>query len=99
MQASMFAKLDGMKLQLESQGWDKQLLENYGEDTAVEKETVDLEERYKDDDTQSMTTAVVDAVKEGAAQTSQLVELLSELIRAQKDQNDISQKILTVSSN
>jgi hypothetical protein len=99
MQASMFAKLDGMKLQLESQGWDKQLLENYGEDTAVEKETVDLEEQYKDDDSQVMTTAVVDAVKEGAAQTGQLIELLSELIRAQKDQNDISQQILTVSSN
>jgi hypothetical protein len=98
-QVKMFAELADMKLQLTNQGWDKQMLENYGEEQTAAKETVDLDEQYKDDDSQVWSTAVVDAVKQGAAQTGQMIELLSELIRVQKDQNDISQKILTVSSN
>jgi hypothetical protein len=96
-QVKMFAKLESMKTELMSQGWDRGVLENYGEEDTksgpkTEADVGDLQSRYNDDE-------VVESIKENAVQTRTLIDLISELVREQRNANDISTRILQVSSN
>lgn len=96
-QVKMFAKLESMKTELMSKGWDREILENYGEEgkstsPKTEADVSDLQSRYNDD-------ALTESIKENAVQTKTLIDLISDLVREQRNANDISTKILQVSSN
>jgi len=96
-QAKMFAKLSDMKTELMAKGFDREMLENYGEEDKksgpkTEADVVDLQSRYNDD-------VVAESIKENVAQTKTLIDMISELVREQRNANDISTKILQVTSN
>lgn len=96
-QVKMFAKLETMKTELMSKGWDREILENYGEEanstgSKTEADVSDLQSRYNDD-------VLTESIKENAVQTRTLIDLISDLVREQRNANDISTKILQVSSN
>jgi hypothetical protein len=96
-QVKMFAKLESMKTELMAKGFDREMLENYGEEDKksgpkTEADVVDLQSRYNDD-------VVAESIKENVEQTRTLIDMISELVREQRNANDISTKILQVSSN
>jgi hypothetical protein len=96
-QVKMFAKLEDMKTELMAKGFDREMLENYGEEDTksgpkTEADVVDLQSRYNDD-------VVAESIKENVEQTKTLIDMISELVREQRNANDISTKILQVSSN
>jgi hypothetical protein len=96
-QVKMFAKLENMKTELMAKGWDRGILENYGEEAKpsgpkTEADVEDLESRFKDD-------TVAESIKHNVEQTRTLIDLISELVREQRNANDISSRILQVSSN
>jgi hypothetical protein len=96
-QTKMFAKVEEMKLELMTKGFDREILENYGEEgksagTKTEADVVDLQSKYNDD-------VVAESIKENVEQTKTLIDMISELVREQRNANDISTRILQVSSN
>jgi hypothetical protein len=96
-QVKMFAKLENMKVELMAKGFDREILENYGEEAKssgpkTEADVVDLESRFNDD-------PVAESIKHNVEQTRTLIDLISELVREQRNANDISTRILQVSSN
>jgi hypothetical protein len=96
-QVKMFAKLENMKVELMAKGFDREILENYGEEgkpsgPKTEADVVDLESRFNDD-------PVAESIKHNVEQTRTLIDLISELVREQRNANDISTRILQVSSN
>jgi hypothetical protein len=96
-QTKMFAKVEEMKLELMTKGFDREILENYGEEgksagTKTEADVVDLQSKYNDD-------GVAESIKENVEQTKTLIDMISELVREQRNANDISTRILQVSSN
>jgi len=96
-QVKMFAKLENMKTELMTKGWDRGILENYGEEAKpsgpkTEADVGDLQSRYNDD-------VVAESIKENVEQTRTLIDMISELVREQRNANDISTRILQVSSN
>jgi hypothetical protein len=96
-QVKMFAKLESMKTELMAKGFDREILENYGEEDnksgpKTEADVVDLQSRYNDD-------VVAESIKENVEQTKTLIDMISELVREQRNANDISTRILQVSSN
>jgi hypothetical protein len=96
-QVKMFAKLEEIKLDLITKGFDREILENYGEEgksagNKTEADVADLQSRYNDD-------VVAESIKENVVQTKTLIDMISELVREQRNANDISTRILQVSSN
>jgi hypothetical protein len=96
-QVKMFAKLENMKVELMTKGFDREILENYGEEgkpsgPKTEADVGDLQSRYNDD-------VVAESIKENVEQTRTLIDMISELVREQRNANDISTRILQVSSN
>lgn len=96
-QVKMFAKLESMKMDLMTKGWDREILENYGEEAKpsgpkTEADVGDLQSRFNDD-------VVAESIKENVEQTRTLIDMISELVREQRNANDISTRILQVSSN
>jgi hypothetical protein len=96
-QVKMFAKLENMKVELMAKGFDREILENYGEEgnptgPKTEADVGDLQSRYNDD-------VVAESIKENVEQTRTLIDMISELVREQRNANDISTRILQVSSN
>jgi hypothetical protein len=96
-QVKMFAKLENMKTELMAKGFDREILENYGEEgkssgPKTEADVSDLQSKYNDD-------VVAESIKENVEQTKTLIDMISELVREQRNANDISTRILQVSSN
>jgi hypothetical protein len=95
----MFAQLRDFKLEPMTREVDQELLDN-----AVKmfqpKETPRTDRMVPaEDELLDRRTVMIDALRQNAASSGELVSLLGELLRAQRDQNDISSRLLQVASN
>lgn len=96
----IFAKMQDFKLDSMNREFDQELLENamkmfkQAQPAAQPERTAVSDEEGLD-----RRTVMIDALRQNAASSQELVSLLSDLLRAQRDQNDISGRLLQVASN
>lgn len=98
-QASMFAKLGSINQDLMAQGFDRALLEGYGEPPATQTQTEEAGTSKIASEGSSIAETVKEAMKETKEANFAILAMLSDLVREQRNANDISTRLLQVSSS